>query len=73
MASKTVIFVTPKAYTQLLRELGEDGLAKMNVQATPYIYMNMGAGWTEEECANIAYIVEVDCEILNRGLTFIKP
>lgn len=62
--SRWVLFVTPKAYSDLLKD--EDKLDKLlaehnaELHIASDIYMNMMEGWTEEECDSVAYLVDID-------------
>ena len=62
---KYIILGTPKAIHNVLKKLDtidplkqKLGEAGFRFEATCLIYINMGGGWTEEECDNVLYCVE---------------
>jgi hypothetical protein len=62
------IFVTPKAHSVIMELMKDPNhyvhelLAKYNAElvVTDLIYMNMGSGWTEDECDNVAYLTDIE-------------
>lgn len=57
------ILVTPKAYARIMKDCGHEihnVLKEHNAElkATHWIYMNLMGGWTDDECDNIAYLVD---------------
>ena len=36
------------------------GNVEYRIETTSWIYMNMSAGWTEEECDNVVYIIDAE-------------
>lgn len=57
--SLKILFCTFNAYTKFnLKELEKKFDEPIKIQPTMWIYMNMMDGWTEEQCDNVAYIVD---------------
>jgi hypothetical protein len=60
--------MTPKAASRFDEAILPDWCKQFEIVPTADIYINMMDEWTEEECDNIAYIVEKDA--LDRNITF---
>lgn len=59
------LIVTPKGFTNIINIENELKEIKIEIKTTNYIYMNMIEGWTEDECDNVAYLLEKQPPINN--------
>jgi len=55
----TQIFLTPKLFSKH-HELLKEHFPTAEIVSEPGIYMNMYAGWTEDQCDNTIYFVTGD-------------
>lgn len=55
-----MVIGTPKAINKITEEHRKQFPPVYELLVTPYVYMNMMDGWTEEECDNVLYIVDLD-------------
>jgi hypothetical protein len=58
MKSKYIVYVTYKAFSRINTDTIPEAYKDYEIVPTSDIYMNMLGGWTEDECDNVAYIVE---------------
>lgn len=71
--SKYIIYLTPKALSRLDVSVIPEEYKDYEFVAEPLIYANMSGGWSEEDCDNVAYIVERSVNEQRALFEVIKP